>query len=1112
MSNNKLPLQSDVGFSTAGNVASGNVLSDNYLYANGQPVASYNNADVSTYLAGGTNTDGYSTAGDVAANNVVATTNLSSLGDGSFAGAVSVTGNVTADHLLGNIANATGKAANAVYADNAGIATTAYSVDLANVAGAGNVAAINLNGSTTQVLAGDGTWITPAPGYSNADVATYLASGNLTTDIVTTGNVSAAEGTFSGNLGVAGNLTVAGNLNYQDVTDLVVGDPLIYVGANNTANIVDLGMIVAWDNGTYQHGGWVRDASDGTWKLFGNVTQEPTTTVDFTDAVYQSMLAGAISSTGNITGSYIFGNISQSTGLGNIVPTNLNANGATFLAGNGSWQVPTQIVNGTTNLSLVSNSSLTGTVAGTRSIVLDTDNNTVIGRGADYAVGKTGTVVIGSDAGSALGGYNGVAIGTQAGSGTQGDRSVAVGFAAGSSNQGDSATAIGPTSGMTNQGRVATALGVDAGKENQGDSGIAIGEAAGLSNQGANAIAIGTQTANNQGAGAISIGALATANLQAANSIALNATAVSITASNAGFYVAPVRNDTGNVTNAIYYNTTTKEVTYGPAGGGGGSYGDANVSAYLASGNNTAGYTTTGNISANNFIANGTLTVTGTVGTGNISGANVISGITLLASNSVVAGATVPVLPNSAATFGANVNSYAQVTFQNLSNGADATTDVVLTASNGNDTTNFIDVGVIGSGYDNATPTNSLGNIVFAADGYVYAQGNVGNTLQPGGNLAIGTTVASKTVKIFAGGNTASNIVATFANTGVSVAGNITGNYILGNGAFLTGISGGGTPTAIVNGTSNVTIAASAGNVLFNVNGNTAGVIGTSSVYLGYQSGQTTPGQNAVAVGYTAGQSTQGFSSIAIGYATASLNQGQYAAAVGALAGGLNQGNLAVAVGYNSGSEGQGANSIAIGQRSGYTSLGANAIAIGSYAGYLNQGANSIAIGANAIAANASINSITLNATNANITVANQGLYVAPVRNDTGNITNSMYYNTTTKEITYGPIPGATLPQSVLSGNVTLAANQAGSFLYSTTSTAASVTIPSNANVAFAVGTTITIVLQGTGSLELTPEANVNVYLGGNATAGTRTISPYGVATLLQVAADTWFINGTGVY
>jgi hypothetical protein len=53
-----------------------------------------------------------------------------------------------------------------------------------------------------------------------------------------------------------------------------------------------------------------------------------------------------------------------------------------------------------------------------------------------------------------------------------------------------------------------------------------------------------------------------------ANSIILNASGTDLPSTNSGLYIDPVRNDTGNVTNAVYYNTSTKEVTYGPAPGG----------------------------------------------------------------------------------------------------------------------------------------------------------------------------------------------------------------------------------------------------------------------------------------------------------------------------------------------------------------------------------------------------------------------------------------------------------------------------------------------------------------------------------------------------------------
>jgi hypothetical protein len=49
----------------------------------------------------------------------------------------------------------------------------------------------------------------------------------------------------------------------------------------------------------------------------------------------------------------------------------------------------------------------------------------------------------------------------------------------------------------------------------------------------------------------------------------------------------------------------------------------------------------------------------------------------------------------------------------------------------------------------------------------LYAQGNLSTTF--GGNLAIGTTVAGKTISLFAGGIYASNVVATVSGSGVSI-------------------------------------------------------------------------------------------------------------------------------------------------------------------------------------------------------------------------------------------------------------------------------------------------------------------------------------------------------
>ena len=95
-------------------------------------------------------------------------------------------------------------------------------------------------------------------------------------------------------MSLAGNLILTGNTAVVNVVDLVVTDPLIYIGEGNPANIVDLGLFANYNTGTSLHTGIVRDATDSKWKLFSNVASEPTGSVDFTGAVYDTLLLGTV--------------------------------------------------------------------------------------------------------------------------------------------------------------------------------------------------------------------------------------------------------------------------------------------------------------------------------------------------------------------------------------------------------------------------------------------------------------------------------------------------------------------------------------------------------------------------------------------------------------------------------------------------------------------------------------------------------------------------------------------------------------------------------------------------------------------------------------------------
>jgi len=103
------------------------------------------------------------------------------------------------------------------------------------------------------------------------------------------------------------------------------------------------------------------------------------------------------------------------------------------------------------------------------------------------------------------------------------------------------------------------------------------------------------------------------------------------------------------------------------------------------------------------------------------------------------------------------------------------------------------------------------------------------------------------------------------------------------------------------------------------------------------------------------------------------------------------------------------------------------------------------------------------------------------------------------------------IPQVSFTANATLAATDAGKHYYSTLATANTLTIANNTSVGWNVGTAITIVNRGTGNMTIAQDTGVSLYLAGNSSAGNRTVTTYGMVTLLNVAANVWMINGTGV-
>jgi hypothetical protein len=87
-----------------------------------------------------------------------------------------------------------------------------------------------------------------------------------------------------------------------------------------------------------------------------------------------------------------------------------------------------------------------------------------------------------------------------------------------------------------------------------------------------------------------------------------------------------------------------------------------------------------------------------------------------------------------------SINNYLQLNIQNLSNGNNASSDVVATADNGTETVNYVDLGINSS-------TNTQNVMGAANDAYLYTTGN---------NFLIGTGTAAKALVFMTGGTTQS--------------------------------------------------------------------------------------------------------------------------------------------------------------------------------------------------------------------------------------------------------------------------------------------------------------------------------------------------------------------
>ena len=220
-----------------------------------------------------------------------------------------VTGNTTLTGALAANGGITVDSTNFVVNGTTGAVSTASTITATGAISSSAGISGTTGSFSSNTTVGGTLGVTGVTSITNSTASSASTNGAL---VVTGGvgvggalNVGGAAA-ISGNLSVTGNLTISGTTTTISTSNLEISDPIIYMGTGNSGNTSDLGFVAHFNNGTYQHTGLVRDATDSKWKLFSGITVEPTTTIDFTTWNKDTLVLGAlecdtVSATGDIT-------------------------------------------------------------------------------------------------------------------------------------------------------------------------------------------------------------------------------------------------------------------------------------------------------------------------------------------------------------------------------------------------------------------------------------------------------------------------------------------------------------------------------------------------------------------------------------------------------------------------------------------------------------------------------------------------------------------------------------------------------------------------------------------------------------------------------------------
>ena len=679
----------------------------------------------------------------------------------SASNAMVVTGNVTGGNILTAGSLSVG-----------GTITSANTVVGANVSTVGNVTGNYIigNGSTlSAITAGNivGT-VANATFAINASTITTNAQPNITSVGVLT-SLSVSGNSVPGNLLTAGQVSAAGNIT---TNGYFLGTFAGNISGNLTVPGSNTQVIYNNNGNAGASTGFTFNSASNAMVVSGNISSG---NVSVTGTVYTpgTTINNSISTSGNVTGNYITGNGSQLTSItgANVIGTVSNATTAT-VAGNVTNNVQSNI----TAVGILSSLSVSGNVT------------------ANYYNGN----------GSLLTGVVATGIGTLGNlsvtGNTQTGNLLTGGFISATGN-----ATFGNSNATSHTGTTVSVTGNITGANFIGNGSLLSSiTAANIVGNVANA----TYATNAGGANIAIIAGTVTTNAQPNITSVGTLSSLSVSGNITGSYILGNGSQLTGVTATSVGILPTLSVS-----------GNINNSGNIIQ-------TGTGNINGYNGYFSNNLTVIGTFqSTSNITanGAGIFYGNAITGDNALYAGVPgfTPLGSNVVLQVAGNVNSYSQINFQNINTGANASTDFILTASNGNDTAYFADFGI---GSNNYSYGGFFSDTSVKNDVYLYAVGTNAagpSTTSGPGNLILGSTNGQ--IKLFVGNTAQANVIQQISSIGIAVTGlvsatgNITGSYHIGNGATLSSITG-------ANVTGTVSSATTASTVTGNAQGNITSV------------------------------------------------------------------------------------------------------------------------------------------------------------------------------------------------------------------------------------------------------------------------------------------------